>query len=105
MNDKKTTSQFVDELIESVSGIETVDTPPFFKDRVLKQLGKTEETVEVPPFFHWFTPKLQLAALMVFVLINLGVLYYYNSFNQDQELQSFAEAYGLSESSEESILN
>ncbi len=104
MNDKKTT-KFIDDLIDSASTIENVNTPPFFKDKVLSKLGKHPEANEVPQFLYWFTPKVQLVALMVFIFVNLGVLYYYENSGQEQELQSFAETYGLLSSQEESILN
>ena len=105
MNDKKTTAKFLDELIDSASDIERVKTPPFFKDKVLNRLEKDQKAIEVPPFWYWFSPRLQLAALLVFVFLNIGVLYYYAQNSREQELQSFAEAYGLSTSQEESIIN
>ncbi|MEO0572066.1 MAG: hypothetical protein AAF039_10215 [Bacteroidota bacterium] len=105
MNDKKNTSQFVDELIDSVEGIRTVDTPPFFRDKVLGKLIPEKKGDGV--LFHpsWLTLKFQLTALLIFVFLNLGVLYYYTNYNQQQELQSFAETYGLSSSQDNSILN
>ena len=105
MNDKKNTFKNLDDLIESVSDIESVGAPPFFKDRVLNELEKQEVQEQSPLVVNWLTPRLQIAALLAFVFINLGVLYYYNSANQDQELETFAQTYGLSSPQEESILN
>ena len=105
MNDKKNTFKNLDDLIESVSDIESVGAPPFFKDRVLKELEKQKGQEQSPLVLSWLTPRLQIAALLAFVFINLGVLYYYNSTNQDQELETFAQTYGLSSPQEESILN
>ena len=105
MNDKKNTFKNLDDLIESVSDIESVDAPSFFKDSVLKKIEKQEGQEQSPLVLSWLTPRLQIAALLAFVFINLGVLYYYNSMNQDQELETFAQTYGLSSPQEESILN
>lgn len=104
MNDKKITPQIIDELIDSASSFEVVDTPPFFKDRVLHRLSKAEDN-EVSYSLNWFGPRFQWAALVVFIMLNFGVLYYYNSAQQEQELQSFAETYGLSSAQNNSILN
>lgn len=105
MNDKKNTSKKLDDLIESVSDIKSVGAPPFFKDRVLSQLRTQESQEQSLLVLDWFTPRLQIAALLAFVLLNLGVLYHYISSNQNQELETFAQTYGLSSSQEESILN
>ncbi len=105
MNDKRITSEQIDELIDSVSEMEQVNTPPFFKDKVLKKLGNIEEPVEDSVLINWFTPKLQIAALLAFVFLNLGVLFYYNTSNKQEELETFAQTYGLSASEDESILN
>lgn len=105
MNDKKNTSHLVDELIDSVEGIRTVDAPPFFKDKVLGKLIREREDSSTLSYPSWFTPKFQWAALLIFVFLNLGVLYYYSNYNQQQELQSFAETYGLSSFQSDSILN
>ncbi len=105
MNDKKNTSERIDEIIDSATNIEAVNAPPFFKDKVLNRFAKEQETTEVHYFLNWLTPNFQFVALAVFILLNLGVLYYYNAYNQERELQSFAESYGLITSQESSILN
>ena len=105
MNDKNSTPELIDELIDSVSKIERVNTPPFFKDKVLLNIDKRQQINKVPSFLYWLTPKYQFAALLLFVFLNLSVLYYYTANNKEQELESFADAYGLSSSQEESILN
>ncbi|WP_422859161.1 hypothetical protein ACOKFD_17925 [Flagellimonas sp. S174] len=105
MNEKKNTLKHLDDLIESVSDIESVGAPPFFKNKVLSKLGKLDDQENVLTVLNWFNPKLQIAALLAFVFLNLGVLYYYNSSYQKEKMQTFAEAYGLSSTQEDSILN
>ncbi len=105
MNDRKNTARRLDDLIESVSNLETVNPPPFFKDRVLNKL-QNSSMPEVSQYFpHWFTPNYQIATLLLFVVLNVATLYYYNSTIETSELQTFAQAYGLSTSEEETILN
>lgn len=105
MNDKKNTQLKIDELIDASSSIEVVDAPPFFKDKVLKRLSQKTENNKVIDLLAWFSPKYQIAALLVFAFINLSVLYLYNDYNQSQKIETFAEAYGFSSSDSESILN
>ncbi|MEM9000784.1 MAG: hypothetical protein AAGB24_11020 [Bacteroidota bacterium] len=105
MDHRKKTSRQIGELIELATQIQVVGTPPFFKDKVMQQLGKTTVSTEPLVFLYWFTPKLQVAALLLFVLLNLTGLYYHGSFQQEEELQSFAETYGLYPAQEESIFN
>jgi hypothetical protein len=105
MNDKKNTSKQIDELIDSASGIEAVSTPPFFKDKVLKRLSQTSDSQPQQGWLPWFTPKYQIAALFLLVLVNGIVLYNYSDSNREEEIQTFAEAYGLSSAQDESMLN
>ncbi|MEM0932875.1 MAG: hypothetical protein AAGJ12_10435 [Bacteroidota bacterium] len=105
MDDNKKIAQFVDELIDSASSLDRVNTPPFFKEKVLKRLTVAHTSEEVPVFFTWFTPKVQFAAFLVFVILNLGTLYFRDAFNETEELQAFAENYGLTSSQEESLFN
>ena len=98
MEAKKNINQMIDETLESVSRIDTVDTPPFFKDKVLRRLDKQEEKeTEGIMYLDWFTPKFQAAALVCFVLLNLGVLLNSSTDNYEENLTSFAQTYGLSE--------
>lgn len=105
MNDKKITPELIDELIDSASKIEAVNTPPFFKDKVLNKLSQANGEKQQSDFLSWFTPKYQIATLLLFVALNVVAIYSYRLSNEQQELQTFAEAYGLSDSDSESILN
>ncbi|WP_299529215.1 hypothetical protein [Ulvibacterium sp.] len=102
---KKNTSERIDELIDSAPDIETVNTPPFFKDKVLQRLSQPRDSQPQLGWLPWFTPKYQMAALFLFVLLNALVLYTYSDSNREEEIQTFAEAYGLSSAQEETLLN
>lgn len=105
MDGKKNTHRKIDEVLEIVSQIETVNTPPFFKDNVLKRLADENEVNDVTNLLDWFLPKYQIAALIIFAFLNFGALYIYNNSNQEEEIETFAQAYGLSYDQENSILN
>ena len=105
MNDKKNTSKIVDELLDAATTIEVVNTPPFFKDKVLNRLSQINEKKREPVALHWFAPKYQIAVLVLFAILNLGVLYSYTSSNDSSELQTFAQSTGLSTTESDSILN
>ncbi|MEO9512789.1 MAG: hypothetical protein ABJN84_05905 [Flavobacteriaceae bacterium] len=105
MNDKKITPELIDELIDSASKVEVVNTPPFFKDKVLNRLSQVTVERQQAEVLSWFTPKYQIAMLLLFAALNIVAIYSYRSSSKQQELQTFAEAYGFSESESESILN
>ncbi|WP_298791293.1 hypothetical protein [uncultured Allomuricauda sp.] len=105
MDGKKTTQQKIDEVLEAASQIETVDTSPFFKDKVLHRLTNREELEEALPILGWFTLKYQVAALLLFVVLNAVAIYNYRSSNQQEEIVTFADAFGISSTDQQSILN
>ena len=105
MNDKKDTSKFIDELLDQPFSVEKVNTPPFFKEKVLNTLAQVEEPAQEDGLLFWFTPKYQIAALLLFALMNLAVLYMYINENRTSELETFAQSSGLSSSYTNSILN
>ncbi|MDT0605450.1 hypothetical protein [Croceitalea rosinachiae] len=105
MNDKKNTSKIVDELLDFPLNIKEVNSPPFFKDRVLNKLSTLNEKKYSNDVLFWFTPKYQIIALVLFAFLNLAVLYSYISDNKASELQTFAQVSGLSSSENNSILN
>ena len=105
MDEKKTTPQLIEDLLDSADQVDRVEVPPFFKHKVLQRLEQETHPDEAPPIpYGWFTPKIQMATLGLFVLMNVGGLWIYSKANEADELQSFAENFGLS-TSEDSILN
>ena len=106
MEDKKRNIQRIDELIDASGDIQSVNTPPFFKDKVLNRLRQVKEgSHPEQPILQWLSPKFQVIALVVFVILNGSALLYYHQDMKAQELQTFAETYGFSASEETSILN
>ena len=94
MNTKENKITEIDRVFNSVDDIETVKASPFFKTKVLRELYE-EKQERVQVLFPWFTPKLQLAALAVFVVLNVFVIAQMNSDNYTSEVSTFAEAYEL----------
>ncbi|MCL6268244.1 hypothetical protein [Flagellimonas myxillae] len=105
MDAEKTTQQKIDRILEAASSIETVKTPPFFKDKVLNQLAREPEAQSESAMPGWFGFRYQVAILILFAILNFTVLFLYNSSNEEEELQSLAESYHLSASESNSILN
>lgn len=105
MNDKKITSKSVDEIIDGVSAIDKVKTPPFFKDRVLQQLASVDENRPFEDWLTWFTPKYQIAVICIFLVLNFSVLYTYMKYSQEEKIEAFAKAYGLTSSQDDYFIN
>ncbi|WP_350288167.1 hypothetical protein [uncultured Croceitalea sp.] len=107
MNTKKTnTDQRIEYTLDSVSSIDTVKTPPFFKEKVLNRIAqeavKKESGVS---YLDGFTPKYQAAALICFIILNAFALFSYNTDNDyGENVENFAEVYGLSETDTDSYL-
>jgi len=106
MEAKTKIDQLVEETLKSITTIDKVNTPPFFKDKVLRNLSQQNELAREGVFqLKWFTPKLQAAALICFVFLNLAALLSNNSTESySDNVSSFAEVYGLSETDADTYL-
>lgn len=95
----------VDSAFDALVAIESVNVSPFFKDKTMQVLFAEQE--EKQSVWNWFTPKLQLATLVCIVVLNVVAFTKIdNASNYDEDLSTFAESYGLSDSeSDTSILN
>ncbi|MEO9893901.1 hypothetical protein [Aurantibacter sp.] len=107
MKDKININQLVDETINSVSKIDSVKAPPFFKDKVLNRMVQQNEQQEKGVrYLNWFTPKYQAAALICFVLLNTAVLLS-NSNTTDsytEDVSDFADVYGITSSTSDTYI-
>ena len=103
---KPNIDQLVEDTLDSVSSIETARTPPFFKEKVLNRMAQeAEEKESGVRYLDWFTPRYQAAALVCFVVLNaFALLSYNNDSGYGENVENFAEVYGLSETSTDSYL-
>ncbi len=104
MQSKRNIDQLIEETLDSLSGMETVKAPPFFKEKLLKKMAR--ESIEEEDFsvLNWFTPKFQAVALVCFVVLNTVALLSYLSDSYGENVENFAEVYGLSETDSNSYL-
>ena len=104
MDTNKNIQSKIDSTLNAMDAIEAVNVSPFFKDKTMNVLfAEKEETVSV---WNWFSPKLQLATLVCVVILNVVALTQINTSSYDENLDEFAESYGLSTSDDDtSILN
>ena len=106
MDTKRSIDKLVDETLASVSKIDMVQTSPFFKEKVFRSMSEQEETVtKEVAYLNWFTPKFQAAALICFVFLNAVALLTYSSEDYSENVSSFAEVYGLSESGSDTFFD
>ena len=98
MNTKGNIDQLVEETLESISAIEAIKTPPFFKEKVLRSLSQ-QNAIKTKgiAYLNWFAPKYQVAVLICFIFLNAAALLTYSSERHSDNVSSFAEVYGLSE--------
>lgn len=104
MNKKDHIKQQVKEVLNATDSIKPVKASPFFKEKVLHRLFDKKEE-ELPTMFAWFTPKLQLATLLVVVAVNLVVFLSMDTTDITETHTEFAEAYELSPNSEVTIFD
>lgn len=96
----------INETLNVLENMETVNVSPFFKDKTMNVLFA--EKVEMKnTAWTWFTPKLQLATLACVVILNVFAFTKLEAASTYEEnVTEFALSYGLSTSDEDtSILN
>ncbi|MEX0288587.1 MAG: hypothetical protein AB3N14_05710 [Flavobacteriaceae bacterium] len=101
MERKDKIEKLIEETLESASHIETVEVPSLFKEKVLNSMATPEEITEEAGIISWFTPRYQVAALICFVIVNAYAVLQYTLDNYEDNVESFAEEYGLSEAEED----
>lgn len=104
MESKRNIDRLVEETLDSASGIKPVKTPPFFKEKVLnKMLQANIEEEDGVRYLNWLTSSYQAAILIALVVINTVALLSSTTDNKYVEnVENFAEAYGLSETDTDS---
>ncbi|WP_353779490.1 hypothetical protein [Winogradskyella sp. 3972H.M.0a.05] len=102
MDKDKEILQNVDKAFQSIDSIESVDASPFFKDKVMQQIANAKS--EVPrTAWNWFSPQLQLTLLVAVIVLNVIAYIQMNTSNYNEEIDSIAQMYGLSESENNEI--
>lgn len=89
--------------IDAMDSVEEVKVSPFLKDRILHNMTSEIEPSET--MLTWFTPKLQLATLVLFIALNVFAYVSINNTDTNNEINKFAEAYGLSQPLNASLFN
>jgi len=106
MDINKGIQEEIDSTLQTVNTIEAVNVSPFFKDKTMQRLFSEKEDVVTQR--SWFTPQLQLATLVCVVILNVIAFTQLESTSAssyDENINAFAETYGLSSSSTASFLN
>ena len=93
----------IDGAFAAIDAIEDVNVSPFFKDKMMQRLFAEKE--EIAMGLSWFTPKLQLATLACVVVLNVFAFSQLQTTTYDDNVNQFAETYGLSVSDDASVLN
>jgi len=104
MNSKNSIEEQVDHVLEIGNSIGHVKASPFFKEKMMNRLFE-EKKEEEWLIFTWFTPRLQLASLVCIVVLNIFAFTNLNSTSYEDNINEFAESYGLSSAEETSIFN
>ena len=83
----------VDDAYEVLDKINEVKISTSFKQNVFH---KIEETKKEKIALTWFTPKLQLAAMFVILLVNVSaIMYTFSAQEQTSEIDVFAQQYNF----------
>ncbi|MFC0605035.1 hypothetical protein [Winogradskyella pulchriflava] len=93
----------VKETLDSIESIKEVEVSPFFKEKVMHQIRNASEDLQEATW-SWFTPKVQLATLVCVVVLNVIAFNNLQKMTYNESVSSFAESYGLSTDTENSIL-
>lgn len=97
------TNRSIEEQIDStIDAIENVNVSPFFKEKTMQRLFVKKEEEQI--VWSWFTPKLQLATLACIVILNVMAFSQLNTTTYHDNIDQFAESYGLTTQEDTLIL-
>ena len=103
MDRKNTFDKDIQDTLNAMDAMAPVQVSPFFKDKTMNVLFAEKE--EEQKAWSWFSPKLQLATLVCVIVLNVFAFTKLEANSYENDLSEFAETYGLSSSTEESIFN
>lgn len=93
----------VNATLNAVDAIQEVKVSPFLKDRILNNVtAKVEETQKV---WSWFTPKYQIATLIVVILLNVYAYKVLTSDEYNTTVEEFVDTYDFGDETYTSIFN
>ena len=103
MNNNVDMNKKVKDTFNSIESIKEVKISPFFKEKVMHKIRNTSEEIQEATW-SWFTPKVQLATLVCIVVLNFMAFSNLQKSAYDDNVNSFAESYDLSTSSESTLI-
>lgn len=99
MKDYSEINEKVQQTLDAAESIKQVSVSPFFKENVMHKIRNASEEIQEETW-SWFTPKLQLATLIGVIVLNMMAFSNLQETSYESNINSFAESYGLSSSSE-----
>ncbi|MGJ8550245.1 hypothetical protein [Winogradskyella wichelsiae] len=94
----------IQDTFNAIESIEEAKVSPFFKEKVMHQIRNASEDIQ-DKTWSWFTPQLQLATLICIIVLNVIAFNKLKMNTYDENVSSFADSYGLSTSTESTLLN
>ena len=86
----------IEEAFSSLDKINEVKVSSTFKSRVLEEIQQAKEQKET---YSWFTPKLQIAAMIIVLLVNTIAIAHLFSDRDTTSFENFVEQYDLNSNS------
>lgn len=93
----------VNATLNAVDTIQEVKVSPFLKDRILNNL--TAEVEETQKVWSWFTPKFQIATLIIVILLNVYTYKVLTSDEYNTTVEEFVDTYDFGDETYTSIFN
>ncbi|MGB0879271.1 MAG: hypothetical protein ACPGTO_01750 [Polaribacter sp.] len=93
MKNQKNIPTKIEEILASLDDINEVKISSSFKQNVF---SKIEQNKKEKPVLIWFTPQLQLAAMLVILFVNVSaIVYTFSTQEQTPEIETFAQEYNF----------
>lgn len=90
--------------LSSIDKIEEVKISPFFKEKVMHQIRNASEAKN-EAIVSWFTPSLQFATLVLFIVLNIYAYKSLTSEDYNSKVEEFVDTYDFGEETYTSIFN
>jgi ABC-type lipoprotein export system ATPase subunit len=98
---------YINQILESIDGIERAEAPSFFYTRLLSKLNKEKDSSIFEKYLSvLMQPSLLIASLSIFIIVNLFAIYSmkkeinvasnYHNNQSDTTFQAFVQEYDLS---------